>query len=186
MALKREYQVFVDEMIQHGDQVRAYKKAYPKTKNEAAIRQGCHRLSQNVTIQSTIKAEADKIKAAATEQAITELKEELKGKILTRQQKQEILYKIATGEHLNEKKKPVFNPISKKFETIIVIEKSDDVAMMKAIEIDSKMTGDYAPEKWEVTKPIDIKIEAATPEIDYEKLPTDALEALLLTGKKPQ
>lgn len=176
MGISKKHQVFVDEMVKHGDHVKAYMMAYPKAKKESA-RVKSYNLLQNDTLKKMIAEQSDKIRSEAHKQAIVELKEEIKANILTRIQKQEILYKIATGEHLNEKKKPVFNPISKKFETIIVIEKSDDVAMMKAIEIENRMTGDNAPEKRELTGK-DGK--SLIPEPNFDHLTVEEIESLLL------
>jgi hypothetical protein len=184
MALKKQYQIFVDQMVKHGDERRAYKAAYPNAKNHDGIRKGCLRMSQNATIQLLIKEASDKIRNTATQEAIAELKDEIKGNILTRQQKLELLHSIATGQLEIPVKKPVWDQSQNKYVTIPLIELPDHNARMKAMEIDSKMTGDYAPDKWEVTKPIEVKNISSTPEVDYEKLPTEALKNLLLVGKK--
>lgn len=192
MALKKEYQVFVDEMIKHGDEHRAYQKAYPKTKNKHAIRKGCLRLSQNVSVSAAIKTEVDKIKATATQQAIAELKNEIKGNILTRQQKQEILYKIAMGELAIPVKKPVWDHKQKKYVTISMMEVPDHAAMIKAIEIENKMSGDYAPEKWEHTgkdgNPIETMFVPSPAAIEYSKIPLKLRMELLkhVRANKPQ
>lgn len=183
MALKKQHQIFVDEMVKHGDHVKAYMAAYPKAKKESA-RVKSYNLLQNDTIKNFIAEQSDKIKTTATEQAITELKEEIKGNILTRQKKLEILHQIATGELEIPVKKPVWDQAQKKYVLIPTMEPPDHNARIKAMEVDCKMTGDFAPAKWEVTKPIEVKNVAATPEIDYEKLPTDVLKNLLLAGKK--
>lgn len=136
-------------MVRHGDRVKAYKAAYPKATDESA-RVKSYTLLQNVTISNFIKEEADKIRSIATQEAITELKEEIKAEVLSAAQKREFLLKIVIGEYKNEVKKPVFNPATKKFEIVTVHEPSGDIARMKAIDLDNKMAGDYAPDKAQV------------------------------------
>lgn len=148
--LKRQYQIFIDEMVQHGDQVRAYKAAYPKVSDETARVQS-YRLVQNSTIASAIREQVATIKGEAQKQAISELKEELKGKVLSRQQKRELLCQIALGEIEIPVKKPVWNPKEEKFVFVTVQEQPDFKERMKAAEIDNKMEGDNEPKKQDMT-----------------------------------
>jgi hypothetical protein len=182
MKLKKEYQVFIREMIKHGDERKAYKKAYPNTTKEDAIRKGCHRLSQNVTVQAAIRTEAEKIQAIATQEAITELKEEIKAEVLTAAQKREILFKIANGLLEIPTKKPVWDHMAKKYVFVPMLEIPDHAARMKAIELDNKMSGDIAPSKHELTgkdgKPIQ-SVATLKSNVDVTQLPDNVLHAIL-------
>lgn len=175
MALKKQYQVFVDEMIKHGDEKKAYQTAYPNTKKDKAISKGCLRLSRNVSVQLAIKTESDKIKTTATEQAVAELKEEIKGNILTRNEKLILLRKIAFGELEIPVKKPVWDKGQNKYVLVPMTEVPDHVARIKAIEVDNKMNGDCAPEKWELGGkdggPIETAFVPSAKAIEYSKIP---------------
>jgi len=128
MALKREYQIFVDEMVKHGDENKAILKAYPHLKGDAKrIRTYCGRLMKNVEVREAINKKASKIANLATKKAVEALKDEIVAEVLTVARKREILHKIATDD------------------------KKDLFARMKAIEIDNKMAGDNAPTKAELT-----------------------------------
>jgi hypothetical protein len=151
-SIKKQYQVFIDEMIKHGDNIRAYKTAYPKSKDEVA-RVNSYRLLQNATIANAIQEKADEIRTIATQEAIKELKDEIKAEVLTAMQKREILFKIANGQVEVETKKPVWNSDAKKFQFVTVTEMPDFIARMKAIDLDNKMAGDYAAVK--ITTPPD-------------------------------
>jgi hypothetical protein len=147
MELKREHQIFVTEMIKHGDEVRAYKAAYPKAKNAHAIRKGCLRMSQNVSVQFSIKETAERIRLQAEHQATEALKDKIVGDTLTRQKKLEIVHQIATGALEIPVKKPVWDKAQNKYVLVPMVELPDHAARLKAIEVDNKMNGDNAPDK---------------------------------------
>jgi hypothetical protein len=183
MAIKKQHQVFIDEMIKHGDQVKAYRAAYPKASEESA-RVNCYKLLQNTTIADAIKTASDQIRNQAQQEAVQELKEELKGDILTRQKKLEILNKIANGELEIPVKKPVWDKSQNKYVFVPMMEVPDHAARIKAIEVDNKMTGDNAPIKSELTgkdgKPIQTTVETLPPtEVDYSKMPLELRKQLL-------
>lgn len=150
-SIKRQYQVFIDEMVKHGDQVQAYKTAYPNCRNEATARVNSYRLLQNATIQKAISEEAEKLRSIATQQAITELKEEIKGNVLSALEKRLLLRQIACGEIEIPVKKPVWDKLQGKFVFVPIVEVPDYGARIRAIEVDNKMSGDNAPEKNEIT-----------------------------------
>jgi hypothetical protein len=147
MVLKKEYQVFVDEIVKHGDPKKAVMKAYPKTKGEAAISKQCHRLSKNVYVQAAIKERSQKIEAIATQKAAEELSGKIVANTLTAMRKREILQQIAEGSLEVTVRKPVFDKESGKWVTVPVKEMPDHSTRMRAIDLDNKMAGDYAPEK---------------------------------------
>ena len=68
-------------MIKHGDYTKAYLKAYPNASKESARSRG-HKLSQTVTIATAINHKAAEIASIATQEAVAELKTEIKANIL--------------------------------------------------------------------------------------------------------
>lgn len=134
MALKKEYQIFINEMVKHGDENKAIVKAYPHLKGDAKkIRTYCGRLMKNIEVSTAINKKASKIAEIATNKAIEVLKDEIVTEALTAAKKREILRQIVEGELKVGGKAP------------------DHIAIMKAIEIDNKMAGDNAPEKLDHT-----------------------------------
>lgn len=191
MAISKKHAVFIDEMIKHGDPVKAYKAAYPNAKGQTP-RVESYRLLKNPTIAAAIKEASDKIRNQAQQEAVSELKEELKGNILTRQKKLEILYKIACGELEIPVKKPVWDKSQNKYVFVPMMEVPDHAAMIKAIEIENKMTGDYAPEKWELGGkdggPIEQTFVPSPTAIEYSKIPLKLRMELLkhVRANKPK
>lgn len=149
-SIKRQYQVFIDEMIKHGDQVKAYKVAYPKASDEAA-RVNSYKLLQNATIQSAVKKGADKIRSLAENKAVEELKDEIKANVLSALQKRELLLKIATGAIEIPTKRPAWDSEQRKYVMVPVIDVPDFGERMKAIDLDNKMAGDFAADKKDIT-----------------------------------
>jgi hypothetical protein len=126
MALKKEYKIFINEMIKHGDENKAVLKAYPHLKGDVKkIRTYCGRLLKNVEVAESINKKATKIAEMATNKAVEELKEQIKVEVLTAARKRELLHSIAENTD------------------------NDIMARIKAIEVDNKMTGDNAPVKQE-------------------------------------
>lgn len=91
--------------------------------------------------------------------------------VMSRQERLELLTKIAKGEFENETKKPAWNNQKKVFEIVTVREKADHNGVMKAIAEMNKMEGDYAPDKVAHT-------DTKGNDIPLEKLPTEALVQL--------
>lgn len=178
-AIKRQHQVFIDEMIKHGDPTQAYMTAYPNAKVTSA-RVKSYNLLQNVTIQSAIKEKAEKVAAIATQEAITELKDRIVHDILTREEKLSILNKIAKGEIEISVKKPVWDKNQEKFVLLPVLEPPDYAARMKAVDLDNKMQGHYAPIKGELSGPDGAPIQSNVnfSNVDYTKLDDEILQRI--------
>lgn len=148
--MKKQHQIFVDEMVKHGDQIKAYMTAYPKAKEETA-RVESYRLLQIPTVSEAIKEHSEKIKAIATQKAAEELKEVIVGNTLTAHRKREILHGIAEGTLAIKVKKRFWDKVQEKYVIKEVSQFPDHTTRMKAIDLDNKMTGDYAPEKQALT-----------------------------------
>ena len=161
MHLKKQCQIFIDEMVRHGNEKLAYRTAYPKTINEDAIRQGCYRLSKNVAVQHNIKEQANYIRSIATERAIENLKEEIKGAALTAAKKREILFNIASGgEIATVVGKDYWDEGKQKFihKEIPIVRRATILERIRAIEVDNRMAGDNATETLNVLNkaPVDV------------------------------
>ena len=166
--MKKRYQIFIDQMVMHGNESLAYKTAYPKATG-AAIRQGCYRLSKNVTVHHSIKQEAKYIRSIATERAIEDLKEKIKSAALTAAKKREILANIASGGKIATVViKDYWDEGQQTFvhKEIPVVRRATILERIKAIEIDNKMAGHNATEN--------ISVLNKAP-VDVSKVPIDKL-----------
>lgn len=151
MALNKAQKVFVKEMCSHGDEDLATVKAYPQLKGDAKrIRTYCGRLMKNVEIASEIQQLSTKIQQVATREAADELKNEIMSTALSAIEKRNLLSDIARG---NARVQEHFMKYNSKGEPEMESYYREPTATekMKAIEIDSKMAGDYAVIKKELT-----------------------------------
>lgn len=101
------------------------------------------------------KIQAQELQSKASKAAdkvyIEQAAEAAKKAVMSRRKRLELLSNIASGDFVNEIKKPAWNHGSKKFEIITVRERPDHNGIIKAIAEINKMEGDYAAEKSEVT-----------------------------------
>lgn len=113
--------------------------SYWKTANEI----------QKVRQEKASKA-ADKAYIAAKEKSAVDA-------VMSKQQRLELLTKIANGEFENETKKPAWNNQKKVFEIVTVREKAQDNMVIKAIAELNKMQGDYADTNVNVKGKLELK-----------------------------
>lgn len=142
--LKRSWQIFINEVIQHGDKIRAYKAAYPSCKTDGSAKTNATRLLKNATICEMISKGAAKASDIANCIAIQAAGEQEAVVLLTAIEKRSILSKIARGEF------KVQEHILLKDKAIAYLRDPNANEVAKAIEIDNKMTGENAPEKVDV------------------------------------
>lgn len=138
--MKKEWQIFINEMILHGDKVKAYKKAYPKAKSENSAAVNAIRLLKNDNILNAIKSGSDKAEKAAYQSVIKKVARKKKIKLLSQIEKREILSEIARGE-----RKIMENSVTKSGEVVTYYRTPNANEIIKAIDTDNKMTGDNAP-----------------------------------------
>lgn len=160
MDIKKQYQIFIDQMVVHGNEKLAYATAYPKA-TAAAIRRGCHRLSKNVLVQTTLKQEANYIRSIATQTAIENLTEQIKDAALSAAIKRQILANIADGgEIATVITKDYWDEGQQRFvhKEIPIVRRATILERIKAIEVDNRMAGDEAPETLHVLNkaPVDV------------------------------
>lgn len=97
-ALQKKHQVFISEMIAHGNRRLAYQAAYPDCSNNAA-RTCASRLLANPEIAARIQ----KGQMQARQLAIDELKEQYKGRITDPEEKRMVLARIIRCEIFSER-----------------------------------------------------------------------------------
>ena len=150
--MKKQWQVFINEMIKHGDKVRAYKTAYPTAKSERSALNNSARLLKNDAILSAIKSGQAKAAELAQNAAVEAASKNELGTLLTAIEKRSILAKIARGEQ------DVQEFAITKMGPIEYTRKPNPQEISKAIEIDNKMTGDNAPSKLEHSGEVSKKV----------------------------
>lgn len=142
--MKKQWQVFINEMIKHGDKVRAYKTAYPETNTDKSALTCSGRLLKNVDILKAIKSAADKASQIANSNAIQASAMSEASNLLSAIEKRTILAKIARGDA-----QIMENAVTKDGEIITFFRTPNSNEIIKAIESDNKMTGENAPTKLE-------------------------------------
>ena len=141
--MKKQWQIFTNEMIKHGDKVRAYKTAYPNAKSDRAALNNSARLMKNDSILSAIKEGQDQVKRIASDVAVGEAAKKESVVLLTAIEKRQILAKIARGEYIIEEHAVT------RVGVLPYTRTPNPQEIAKAIEIDNKMTGENAPTKLE-------------------------------------
>lgn len=126
--LKPAQELFVRELVAHGNRRIAYQKAYPGVADTSAYSAAC-RLLKDPVIAAYLTQLQLEIKKAAQEVVI----EHYKGRIADIEEKRAVLAQIIRGELVTEKE------ITKKGETQTVRYKSEPKDRMKAILIDSRL-----------------------------------------------
>ncbi|OSZ82458.1 hypothetical protein CAP35_04090 [Chitinophagaceae bacterium IBVUCB1] len=146
---------FVTEYLKWGDAQLAYKKAYDcKSNNNRAIESATHRLLRHPDVAQAI-AEAE---ARLRAEAEMEVRTKLAGELLTVQRKREILARIAEGNIYIEQQYKGGN-----CRTCTQMVKPSIDQMLKAIDLDSRLAGDY-PVKKQLTVVHTIAAEKPHPE----------------------
>lgn len=133
MNLKQ--QRFITEMLRHGDKVVAYKIAYQSdSASYTTLESAANRLLKNPEVAAAIQSTVDRIRHEVEE----ELKAEMRRELLSVQRKREILARIAEGDVYIEQ---TFK--GKGCQTCTQMAKPTINQMLKAIDIDNRMAGDY-------------------------------------------
>lgn len=143
----RRHSTFITEMIDHGDEVKAYQTAYPKCTNPDTARVNSSRLLRNATIASKIEEGMKQKEAIIREAKKKELEAAAKDKILSVTEVDAIVCDIMRGNLLQEKKKVVYNPRNQRFETVTIHEPPDATQRIAAADKFYKRHGHYAPIK---------------------------------------
>lgn len=157
--MKKEFDIFVNNMIRHGDIDKATIVAYPHTADDCKVRRTYSgRLMKHPKIIDAIKRrggiigkitqqEEEKALAEVANEIKEELKQEFRDILLTAVRKREILKQIAEGQLEILVRKPVWDKTQGKFVTVPVMEPPSHKDRLAAIELDNRMSGDDAPQK---------------------------------------
>ena len=140
MNLKPEHKKWADLVIKGVPELEAYFKVYPKAAKKTATNQ-LGRFRHDEGIQSYIKKHTERIAQIIETKHVETLQSIEMGNILTSAKKREILAKIVNGEMEVEKYVTVKGELKK------VKAKPDLTDIMKAIELDNKMSGDNVQAK---------------------------------------
>lgn len=123
--LKKEHKIFADEYIRTGDKAKSYLKAFPTTKPNAAAA-NAQRLIKNDKVQNYIYGIQSEIKEKT-----------VSGLVLTIEEKRSILKNIATGKaEINT------TTVTKRGEVVPVTRKPTFNDIVRAIELDSRISGE--------------------------------------------
>lgn len=127
---------FVTEYLRWGDQVIAYKNAYNATSNYKTLESAANRLLRDPEVAQTIREAQTRIRESVEK----EVAEQQKGQLLTIQKKRELLHQIATGEmHVLQYYKGKDCNTCTQYVTPTINH------MLRAIHLDNKLAGHYAP-----------------------------------------
>lgn len=160
---------FTMEMLRHGDKILAYSIAYqPKAPNYRNIESAANRLLQNAEIANYIETTRQRIQ----QEVEAELKEQLKAELLTVHRKRQILARIAEGDVYIEQTYK-----GKGCQSCTQMAKPTINQMLKAIDIDNRMAGDYVDKRPKtivhanvVKKPAEIAAEPTANSISHTAL----------------
>jgi hypothetical protein len=97
--MNKQQQTFVNEMLRHGDKDKAYRRAYPDAKSDAAIESSVNRLLKHAEVKEAIDESRRRIRAEVE----AELKEQMQGELLSFYEGQLQLTKIIRGEYTTQK-----------------------------------------------------------------------------------
>lgn len=180
-TLKREHQIFVEQMIAHGNATQAYMKAYPKS-SESSARVKSYTLLKNVTIVTEINEAVtrmkQKVEAVIIQGAIEGVEKHIRSKherILILQNQielslQELQTNIGEGYYLQKKKVVEYKrPLSP-------FERSTIRKTIRELQAEiSKIEGDYAPIKTASTKPDGSPVDALPPTLNITVIQNTAI-----------
>lgn len=136
MNMKTQHQVFLLEMIRHGDKTKAYQAAYPGATGES-LRKGAERLLKEPEIALFYYETVSKIRERAFQEAEQERLKKEKDRLTDIQTKREALASIITGKTKIRK----HIRMGDRIETVEEDVKPRDI--IRAIEADSKLAADY-------------------------------------------
>lgn len=122
------HQVFIREMITHGNRQKAYQTAYPTSSPKAAYANACRLLAS-----PDIYAEIKEGRAAINAEILEGRKEQLKQEFFSLQQRRLSLARIIRGEKLFPK---VFRVKGK---TVVYYTEASPAQVLTAIDMDTKL-----------------------------------------------
>lgn len=138
--MKPQHEIFVREMIRHGNKTQAYLAAYPDATGEA-LRTAATRLLNKPHIQQAINCVLQPIREKAAAELENAASQRIKEEICSLQQRREVLAKIILG------KMQVKKHIRLKDSIHEVYDDATPAAIIRAIDLDSKLAANKYKEK---------------------------------------
>lgn len=148
--MKPQHEIFVREMIRHGNRSLAYKAAYPDAKDEA-LRTAAARLLAKPHIQQTIDAVMQPLREKAIAELEQQATERVKEEICSLQQRREVLAKIILGRMQVKKHIRLKDTIHEVYDDV------SPAAVIRAIDLDSKLAANKYKEKISTPAPPEVK-----------------------------
>jgi len=143
-------QLFIQAMIEVNtvaEMVRAYKSAYPVCKKDETARISAYRLLQDNTIVQAIDKLKREKEEAIKKAKLKEIERVAREQVASELQLDATLSQIALGIRRRNKKIVVFNPDTKKHQTVTVEVEPDETAVIGAANLLYKRKGSFAEKK---------------------------------------
>ena len=138
--MKPQHEIFIREMIRHGNKTQAYLAAYPDASGEA-LRTAATRLLNKPHIQQAINNVLQPIREKATAALENAASQRIKEEICTLQQRREVLAKIILGKMQVKKHLRLKDSIHEVYDDVT------PAAIIRAIDLDSKLAANKYKEK---------------------------------------
>lgn len=161
--MKPQHEIFVREMIRHGNKTQAYLAAYPDATGEA-LRTAATRLLNKPHIRQAINNILQPIREKAAAELEATATHRIKEEICTLQQRREALAKIILGKMQVKKHIRLKDTIQEVYDDV------SPYAIIRAIDLDSKLAANKYKEK---IQPVEQPAQATQPTI--QKPPADAV-----------
>ena len=156
--MKPEHELFVKGMIQHGDKRRAYQSAYPGVSPESA-RTAANRLLRDPEIFNRILDITRRARNRALEELDDEAFEMAQQQLLTIREKRAALTEMVNGNYKRKRYIKLKDKVEVVYEDISVY------AVLRAIELDSKLSGELTPGARKIDKELKKELVAGTYQI---------------------
>ncbi|HLO70953.1 MAG TPA: hypothetical protein VK167_08805 [Flavipsychrobacter sp.] len=143
--MKSQHEIFVREMIRHGNKTKAYLAAYPDATGEA-LRTAATRLLNKPHIQQAINNVLLPLREKAAAELEATATQRIKEEICTLQQRREALAKIILGKMQVKKHIRLKDTIQEVYDDV------SPYAIIRAIDLDSKLAANKYKEKIQPTE----------------------------------
>lgn len=171
--MKPQHEIFVREMIRHGNKTQAYLAAYPDATGEA-LRTAATRLLNKPHIRQAINNILQPIREKAAAELEATATQRIKEEICTLQQRREALAKIILGKMQVKKHIRLKDTIQEVYDDV------SPYAIIRAIDLDSKLAANKYKEK---IQPVEQPAHAIQP--TTQKPPVDVVTTIP-TQAEPQ
>jgi protein-tyrosine phosphatase len=133
--MKPEHELFIKGMVLHGDKRRAYREAYPEVSDESA-RTAANRLLRDPGVYNRIMEVSQRARQRALEELDDEAFEMAQQQLLTVREKRVALSEMVNGNYKRKRYIKLKDKVEVVYEDISVY------AVLRAIELDSKLSGE--------------------------------------------